>query len=107
MTAYTPAGVALKAINHLRIHPPGTWLSTGVIAEAVGEHTGTISAFLKLPTERQWLRRRKQGHLCYWALGPVALGLPPEHRASRRRATPRPCSRPSCPPANGRRRTVP
>ena len=86
MNDYTPAGIASKAIDHLRTHPPGTWLCSAVIAEAVAEHSGTVAAFLKLPVERQWLRRRKEGNLCYWALGPLArLRADAADRPARRR----------------------
>lgn len=74
--SYTPTGIAMKAIEHLRQLPRGTELCSAELAEAVGEATSTLAAFLRHATERGWFRSRKENGLLFWCLGPAAYGEP-------------------------------
>lgn len=73
-----PGTLADKALQYLRTLPPGTWVSTAVINEAIGQDpTYQLSAALSRAryTGLVTCRRAKNAHFFEWTLGD---GTPPE-----------------------------
>jgi hypothetical protein len=75
--AYTPTAgsYAAKAVAHLQTLPPGTWLASGPLVEAIGiEKSSNLMGNLEGCLKWGWIKMRKDGHLRRWALGD---GTPP------------------------------
>lgn len=66
----TPGTIPHRVIEHLKTLPPGTELSTGVLADFVGQPKASMAACLNAPRSHGALRSRKhpEGYML-WSLG--------------------------------------
>lgn len=83
-------GLPARALAHLRSLPAGTWLSSAVLADAVGHGTDSVARnmaiFLKGAVAAGLIQRRKQGNLLSWALGTGKPPPPPDQDDTERDA---------------------
>jgi hypothetical protein len=75
-----PGTIPHRVISHLKTMPPGTELSSAVLADAISQPRGIIASCLNAPRKHGALSSRMKNGLMVWRLGNgVPEPMPPDY----------------------------